>query len=100
MSIPKYSEIMPKFVKCLEDGAIHSLREIREYCAAAFHITDKERQMEYSSGGIIFNDRVSWASTYLKKAGLEACKQDIENITVAYLQQFESRKTHIEIQEL
>ncbi len=38
-----------------------------------FHLTEEERAHRLPSGvKFTFNDRVSWASTYMKKAGLLA----------------------------
>lgn len=105
MSIPKFNEFMPAFITCLADGAIHSLSEIRLFCADSFNLTEDERQMQLASGGNILADRVGWARTYLKKAGLidsperamfkltdrgiAAYKNGADKVTIEYLQQFE-----------
>lgn len=89
----------------LSDGECHTLKEIREFCCTKFNISDEEKQQLLSSGVPIVNNRVSWALTYLKKAGLieypkrgvynitsrgkESIKNGTEHINVEYLQQFE-----------
>lgn len=108
MSVPKYNEIMPEIIRCLGDGKIHDIKEIREFCAQAFSLSDEERLLVLPSGYNMFYDRVSWAKTYLKKAGLiespsrtnykltadgiAAFSIGPENITLAYLQKFDSFK--------
>lgn len=107
MPVPKYDEFFPPFMKCLSDGNVHSLSEIRSYCADYYNLSDADRVEPLNNGkSYKLNDRVGWARTYLKKAGLiespergkffitdigkEAVAAGIENITLDYLMQFES----------
>lgn len=106
MAVPKYYEIMPEFIRCLGDGELHTIKEIRSFCADALNLTEEDRQQTLPSGSNVFADRVGWARTYLKKAGLiespsranfklteagtEAFQKGVECVTVAYLCQFES----------
>lgn len=53
------------------DGAEHSLREAIEALAGEFKLSDEERRELLPSGQQeIFDNRVGWARTYMKKAGL------------------------------
>ena len=69
--IPKYEEIMLPFLKCLVDGEEHSLSETHDVLAKEFILTDEELKELLPSGQQpIFRNRLGWARTYLKKAGL------------------------------
>lgn len=55
----------------LGDGAEHSLRETVESLAEEFGLSNEERRALLPSGlQRTFDNRVSWARTYMKKAGL------------------------------
>jgi restriction system protein len=71
MPVPDYQTIMLPFLKSLEDGRDHIFRELVESLAAYFQITPEERKELLPSGQQpVFNNRVGWAGTYLKKASL------------------------------
>ncbi len=38
--VPKYDEFFPPFMKCLSDGKVHSLSEIRSYCADYYKLSE------------------------------------------------------------
>lgn len=107
MAIPKYNEFMPTIITCLSDGNRHTTKELITFCANAFQLTEEERQRRLPTGRqSVLANRVGWAKTYLKKAGLienpvrstycltqrgkEAYQQGVENITVEYLRRFDS----------
>ena len=106
MSVPKYNEFFPSIIRCLGDGKVHSLKELTEYCAKEFKISDDDKSKSSSSGKNILYDRVGWAKTYLKKAGLitspkrtyfclteegqKAFQNGADNITLEYLNKFDS----------
>lgn len=50
MAVPKYNEFFPAFLDCLADGEVHTLKEIRAYCAEAHSLSDEDRQMTLPSG--------------------------------------------------
>ncbi|HEU0015624.1 MAG TPA: restriction endonuclease [Longimicrobium sp.] len=52
------------------DEQEHSARESIERLADHFRLTDAERKELLTSGQQTFDNRVGWATTYLKKAGL------------------------------
>lgn len=69
--IPKYEEIMLPFLKYLSDKKVHSLSETHDALALDFNLTDDElRELLPSGQQPIFRNRLGWARTYLKKAGL------------------------------
>lgn len=106
MAVPKYNEFFPAFLDCLADGEVHTLKEIRAYCAEAYSLSDEDRQMMLPSGQNMLRDRVGWARTYLKKAGLidspsranfgitdegkKAVAKGTSCVTLKYLQQYEA----------
>jgi restriction system protein len=71
MAIPDYQTIMLPLLEFLRDEKEHSLREAIDALADKFHLTTEERRELLPSGNqAIFNNRVGWARTYMKKAGL------------------------------
>lgn len=70
MSVPKYNEFFPPFLTILGDGKEHGLKEIRAYCADSFNLSEEDRKATIPSGSNMLIDRIGWAKTHLKKAGL------------------------------
>lgn len=69
--IPSYEDLMLPMLKFLSDGREHSMKEVEDYLADQFNVTDAERLQRYEkSGAPIFKDKVSWARTYMFKAKL------------------------------
>jgi restriction system protein len=69
--IPDYQSLMLPLLKILSDGKEHKYRNLIEILANEFGVTDIERKELLASGNqAIFDNRVGWAKTYLKKAGL------------------------------
>lgn len=69
--IPKYHEIMLPLLKYLSDGKEHGLNETHDALAEQFKLSDTElRELLPSGKQTIFRNRVGWARTYMKKAGL------------------------------
>jgi len=83
MPIPDYQSIMLPFLKFAGDKKEHSIREAIEYIANSFNLTEEERREVLPSGQqYIIDNRVGWARTYLKKAGLlESTKRSYFKIT-------------------
>lgn len=81
--IPDYQTFMLPVLKYLSDGKEHTTKELREAMATEFKITAKERKQLLPSGRKpVFDSRVGWACTYLKKAKLiESPKRGIIKIT-------------------
>ncbi len=71
MAIPDYQSTMLPLLEHAGDNQEHSLREAIEYLAELFNLSETERQELLPSGRQpTFDNRVGWARTYLKKAGL------------------------------
>jgi len=71
MAIPDYQSIMLPLLKYLGDGNEHHIRETIEALAQQFGLTPEERKDILPSGQqFTFDNRVGWARTYMKKAGL------------------------------
>ena len=83
MAIPDYQSIMLPLLRLAGDRQEHSLREVIEALAGEFYLTDEERKELLPSGRqATFDNRVGWARTYLKKAGLlESTKRGYFQIT-------------------
>ncbi len=71
MAIPDYQSLMLPLLRFARDGRDHTTREAVENLATEFQLTSAERSELLASGQqAIFNNRVGWANSYLKKAGL------------------------------
>jgi restriction system protein len=83
MPIPDYQTIMLPLLRFAADGEEHSLRETIEALADQFELTDEERRDLLPSGQqATFDNRVGWARTYMKKAGLlESTRRGYYRIT-------------------
>lgn len=70
-NIPDYQTVMLPILKITQDNKEHSFREIIEILAREYNLSDEDRKELLPSGTQpIFDNRVGWAKTYLKKAGL------------------------------
>lgn len=71
MAIPDFQSLMLPLLKVVADGREYRLRDAVELLAEEFHLTNEERQQLLPSGRYpTFDNRIAWAKTYLKKAGL------------------------------
>lgn len=71
MAIPAYQTIMLPLLKLAGDKQEHSLWQAIDTLADQFNLNNEERRELLSSGHqAIFDNRVGWARTYMKKAGL------------------------------
>lgn len=112
MSIPDYQTIMLPLIELLSDGQERSTRECIEALAERFRLSKEERAELHPSGfQPVFDNRVGWAQTYLKKAGLldsprrgvvritprgqEVLRKSPERIDVKFLLQFEEFREFI-----
>ena len=105
MAIPDFQSIMRPLLQHLSDGKVHKNRETNEFLAGHFQLTEDELSEMLPSGyARLFDNRIGWAKTHLKGAGLiespERAKYRItqrgidalaqsEPINLAYLRQFE-----------
>ena len=71
MAIPDYQTFMLPVIKYISDGNEHTLRETISALSDEFGLTDEERKLLLPSGTQpVINNRVAWAVTYLRQAGL------------------------------
>ena len=69
MPIPDYQTLMLPLLKLAGDGAVHSKRDTVPELALQFGLSEEEQKELLPSGKQeIFDNRVGWARTYLKKA--------------------------------
>jgi restriction system protein len=69
--IPDYQTAMLPTLRALSDGGVKRAGDIRDQVAGVFNLTEEEqRELVPSGQKTLFSDRVSWALTYMKKAGL------------------------------
>ena len=50
MPIPKYNEFFPAFMKCLSDGEVQTIQELRDYCADAFNLSEEDKSVMFNNG--------------------------------------------------
>jgi restriction system protein len=103
--IPDYQTLMLPLLKLVSDKQEYKYRDLIEKLAAEFNLTDEERKELLASGNQpVFDNRVGWAKTYLKKAGLidspkratfvitelglQTLKKNPDKIDAKYLRQF------------
>lgn len=103
--IPDYQSLMLPLLKLVSDRQEHKYRDLIENLATEFQLTDEERKELLTSGNqAIFDNRVGWAKTYLKKAGLldspkratfvitqiglDTLKKNLDRVDAKYLRQF------------
>lgn len=106
MAIPKHNEIYREYLSAILDGQQHKHKDVKNSVAQLIKLTDEEKEQMLASGTRpVFDDRVAWARTYLKAAGLinypmrgvsqitaegrKALASDL-SIDDTYLRQFES----------
>jgi restriction system protein len=82
MPIPDYQTLMLPVLRAVNDGQEHRFRNVVEKLADEYQLTDEERNTLIPSGGPLFANRVGWARTYLKQAGMvESKKRGYFNVT-------------------
>lgn len=71
MAIPDYQSLMLPVLKLAADGEEHKYRDAVETLAESHQLTEEELNTLLPSGSqAVFDNRVGWAKTYLKQAGL------------------------------
>lgn len=105
MPIPDYQSLMLPLLSLISDGKEWSFRNVVEELAQSYKLSEQERKELLPSGQQpIFDNRVGWARTYMKKAGLiespkrgllkisdrgmEVLARKPERIDVKYLKEF------------
>lgn len=105
MAIPDFQSIMLPLLNLASDGETHYIHDAVNHLASEFGLTDEEQAKLLPSGQQpVFYNRVGWARTYLKKAGLledpkrgyfritkrgrEVLGENPQKIDMKYLRQF------------
>lgn len=71
MALPKYNELYQPVLSILSDGKVWPIRKVWEKAGELLRISPEDMAMTLPSGGMgVFVNRIGWARTYLKKAGL------------------------------
>ena len=71
MAIPDYQTLMLPVLELASDGEEHKFSQAVEKLADRFELSKEERNELLPSGSqAVFNNRVGWARSYLKQAGL------------------------------
>ncbi len=105
MTVPDYQTLMLPVLQVASDGNEHSISEVVEILADSFQLSTEDRSELLPSGRQFrFDNRVHWARSYLKQAGLlqstgrgkfrvterglKVLQSNPEYVNQAYLQQF------------
>lgn len=73
MAVPKFFEFLPIVLQVLLDKSEKSVKQIREESILALHVSEEDcRELLPSGRQHTVDNRVNWAVTYLKNAGLIA----------------------------
>lgn len=83
MAVPDYQTIMLPLLEFYKDEKEHHIRDAIEHISNIFKLSQEEREELLPSGQQkIIDNRVGWARTYMKKAGLlETTKRGYAKIT-------------------
>jgi restriction system protein len=102
MTIPDYQSIMLPLLEFAQDGSEHTIKEAVDHIAARFSTSAEERRDLLPSGRqFILDNRVGWACTYLKKAGLlDSPRRSLFRITDLGVQQLMKKPGAINIRFL
>lgn len=103
--IPDYQTLMLPLLKLVSDGKEHKFNDLVQTLSKQFNLSEEEKNELLPSGQtFIFGNRVGWARTYLKKAGIldapkrgtvvitdrgkSVIKDNLNEINVKYLKKF------------
>jgi len=103
MTLPSFEDVMSPLLEYLSDNEERRYPETTEYLSKYFKLSPDDLEIEKSSGGNLFYNRIGWAKDYLTRAkvlekktgrfkitqrGLEILKQKPEKINKKFLLQF------------
>lgn len=79
MTIPKFPDFLGVVLQSLQDGKEHAIQKgnnsIKDYIVKAFALTESDlKELVPSGRQAVYYNRIYWALTYLKKAGLVEMK--------------------------
>lgn len=67
MQMPSWDGFLVPILRYLEDGAEHNVTEMRQGVADLVGLTAEQRAEQVSSGQLRLDNRVGWATSYLKR---------------------------------
>ena len=116
MAIPKYNDLYKPFMNAISDGKEHDVKEIKNRIKKELNLSEEELSERLQSGKqTIIDNRIGWAKTYLKKAGLvetpsrghyilttsgRKAMKDVDIIDNEYLTRFESFRNFTNSEEM
>lgn len=102
MAIPTYERIMLPLLEVLRNNEIYTNNECIDILARKLNITEEEVNLCFPSGKKrVVYDRVNWAKTYMKKAGLvEAPKRGSVRITKLGLELLQENPNQLKSKDL
>lgn len=107
--IPDFQSIMYPLLKELKDGSSKTINEVMGQLSTHFKLTEEDLRIKVPSGQMgLFKNRVAWAISYLKNAGLlfypqrgvyqitdigtKVLEEGVDKINIAYLKRFDDYK--------
>lgn len=107
MAVPKYDELMKPLLEEVGDGQLYKIKDVYTILAQQLKLSsDDLSEMLPSGRQTVFRNRVGWAKTYLKKAGLidsparasivitnagkQVLQENVKKIDSKYLEKFAS----------
>jgi len=102
MPIPDYQTVMLPLLKLATDKEEHKVSDLAEQLAKHFMLNEQELKEVLPSGqAFVFSNRVAWAKTYLKKAGLlDSNKRGTVTITERGLKLLNTKPDRIDVKLL
>jgi restriction system protein len=102
MAIPDYQSLMLPLLRLFGDKKEHSASETLDALAKEFNLSEAElRELLPSGKQPIFDNRVGWARTYMKKAGLlESTRRGVFRLTDRGLKVLGEKPTKIDVKYL
>ncbi len=102
MSIPDFQTIMHPLLDSISDRIEHDLKEIKQKLIKHFNISEDELRIKIpSQRAFLFDNRLGWANTYLKKAGLiESQRRGYLQITNEGIEFLKVHKNKIKVSDL
>lgn len=102
MPIPSFQQVMSPLLRVASDGEEHKLSEAVARLSDDLRLTEEERAALLPSGSqTLIHNRIAWASTYMRKAGLlESTRRGHFRITARGKQVLESGPPAINVRFL
>ena len=102
MTIPDFQTIMLPVLTCVEDGKEWAMKDITKVIEDQYGLSDEERMTMLPSGySRVIVNRVGWAKTHLKEAGLlQSVRRGFVRITSAGRQALEESPGRIDLKYL